>query len=88
MLPGTNLELRHVQKSLDIVEGDVFVTSGLGGRFPVGFPVGKVIEAKHDRGKPFASVILQTSAKLDSGGHVLLIRNQDYIKREGLNEKK
>lgn len=85
---GANLELRHVQKSLDILEGDVFVTSGLGGRFPVGFPVGKVIEAKRDRGKPFATIVLQTHAKLDRGGHVLLIRNQDYIKRESVHEKK
>ena len=85
---GATLELRHVQKSLDIVDGDVFVTSGLGGRFPIGFPVGKVIEARRDHGKPFASITLQTQAKLDRGGHVLLIRNQDYIKRERINEKK
>lgn len=74
---GSNLELRHVPKSLDINEGDMLITSGLGGRFPIGFPVGKVLEVKRDRGKPFASIIVQPSAKLDRGGHILLIRNKE-----------
>lgn len=71
---SANLELRHVPKSLDISSGDMLITSGLGGRFPVGFPVGKVIEVKKDRGKPFATIIVAPSAKLDRGGHILLIR--------------
>jgi rod shape-determining protein MreC len=71
---GANLELRHVPKSIDIAEGDMMITSGLGGRFPVGFPVGKVIDVKKDRGKPFATIVLEPSAKLDRGGHILLIR--------------
>lgn len=74
---GSNLELRHVPKSLDIIEGDTFITSGLGGRFPAGFPVGKVQNVKRDRGKPFATIIVQPSAKLDRGGHILLIRSQE-----------
>lgn len=73
---GSNLELRHVPKSLDINEGDVLVTSGLGGRFPVGFPVGKVAQVKRDRGKPFASITVEPSAKLDRGGHILLVRSK------------
>lgn len=79
---GSNLELRHVPKSLDIIEGDVLVTSGLGGRFPVGFPVGKVIDVKRDRGKPFATISVQPSAKLDRGGHILLIRSGEGKKRQ------
>lgn len=73
---GSNLELRHVPKSIDIVEGDIMITSGLSGRFPVGFPVGKVIDVKHDRGKPFATIVLQPCAKLDHGGHILLINSE------------
>lgn len=78
---GGNLELRHVPKSADINEGDVLISSGIGGRFPVGFPVGKVTDVKRDRGKPFATVVLQPIAKLDRGSHVLLIRNAN-AKRE------
>lgn len=83
---GSNLELRHVPKSLDINEGDVFISSGLGGRFPVGFPVGKVHSVKRDRGKPFATIIVHPSAKLDRGGHILLIRSSDKkVKHEEAN---
>ncbi len=72
---GSALELRHVPKSTDIEVGDVMVTSGLGGRFPVGFPVGKVVDVKRDRSKPFATITLETSAHLDRGGHILLIKD-------------
>ncbi len=72
---GSNLELRHVPKSLDFTEGDTLISSGLGGRFPVGFPLGKIEYVKRDRGKPFATIIVQPSAKLDRGGHILLIRS-------------
>lgn len=73
---SSSLELRHVPKSIDIVEGDVMITSGLSGRFPVGFPVGIVTEVKHDKGKPFATIVLQPCAKLDRGGHILLIKSE------------
>lgn len=72
---GGSLELRHVPKSIDIVEGDLMITSGMSGRFPVGFPVGKVVEVKRDRGKPFATIVLQPCAKLERGGHILLIKS-------------
>lgn len=73
---GGSLELRHVPKSIDIVEGDLMVTSGLSGRFPVGFPVGKVMAVKHDRSKPFATIVLQPCARLERGGHILLIKSE------------
>lgn len=69
------LELRHVPNTMDIVEGDMMITSGLGGRFPVGFPVGTVQEVKHEPGKPFATIVLKPSAKLDRGRHILLVEN-------------
>ncbi len=77
---GANIELRHVPKSLDIAEGDMLVTSGLGGRFPKGFPVGKIIAVRKDKSKPFATITVAPSAKLDRGGHVLLIRNLERHK--------
>lgn len=70
------LELRHVPNTTDIIAGDTMLTSGLGGRFPVGFPVGVVKEVNHEPGKPFATIVLEPSAKLDRTRHVLLI-NKD-----------
>lgn len=68
------LELRHVPNTTDIVVGDTMISSGLGGRFPVGFPVGTVKLVKHEPGKPFATVVLEPSAKLDRSRHILLLQ--------------
>jgi len=76
-----SLEVRHVSSSTDIREGDLLVTSGLGGRFPEGYPVAIVKEVRRDTGEAFARVLAVPSAALDRTRHVLLVftarRNQD-----------
>lgn len=67
------LELMHVQDTADIRVGDLLVSSGLGGRFPVGYPVGIVNHVEHDPGKPFAAVTATPSAHLDRSRYVLLV---------------
>lgn len=84
---GEFLELRHIPNSMDIAVGDIMITSGLGGRFPVGFPVGKVKEVKRDPGKPFTKIVLSPSAKLDRGRHILLIQKTEVISKEKFREK-
>lgn len=54
--------------------GDEIVTSGLGGRFPAGFPVGKVSELHPDDTHAFLVGELTPAAKLDRGRDVLLLR--------------
>lgn len=71
------LQLMHVQRTADIEVGDLLVSSGLGGRFPVGYPVGVVNKVDHDRGQPFADVTALPSAMLDRTRHVLLVFNED-----------
>ena len=71
------LELMHVQDTADINEGDVLVTSGLGNRFPVGYPVGTVNRVEHDPGKAFALVTAVPNAALDRTRHVLLVFRTD-----------
>lgn len=71
------LTLIHVPDTADIMEGDLLVTSGLGGRFPSGYPVGKVIEVHHDPGLPFAIVSATPLAQLDRSRHVLLVFSAD-----------
>ena len=84
---GECLELRHVPKTTDIVAGDIMITSGLGGRYPVGFPVGKVKEVKRDPGKPFATIVLIPSARLDRSRHILLIQNVGASSKDNFSEK-
>src|SRR5690606_27729013 len=47
------LEMRNIPVSADVKEGDVVVTSGLGGRFPPGFPVGTVRSLRSDDSQAF-----------------------------------
>lgn len=47
------LELVHVPDTADIREGDLLVSSGLGGRFPKGYPVAEVTTIVKDPGEPF-----------------------------------
>jgi rod shape-determining protein MreC len=68
-----SLEVRHVSSSTDILPGDLLVTSGLGGRFPEGYPVAVVKEVERDPGEPFARVVATPSAALDRTRHVLLV---------------
>ncbi len=67
------LELLHVAATTDIVEGDLLVSSGLGGVFPVGYPVGVITEVSIDPGQPFATVKARPSALLDRSRHMLLV---------------
>lgn len=68
-----SLEVRHVSTSTDVREGDLLVTSGLGGRFPEGYPVAVVKEVQRDSGEAFARVLAVPTAALDRTRHVLLV---------------
>lgn len=67
------LLLSHVPDTADIVVGDTLVSSGLGQRFPEGYPVGVVTRVDHDPGKAFAIVEAKPSAQLDRSRNVLLV---------------
>ena len=67
------LNLRHVFSTVDIREGDLLVSSGLGQRFPSGYPVATVETIQHDPGQPYARVIARPMAQLNRSRHVLLV---------------
>ena len=71
----SQLELIYVPDTADIQVGDLLVTSGLGGRFPQGYPVGVVDSVEHDPGEPFAIIKAKPSAHLNRSKHVLLVFN-------------
>lgn len=70
---GHRLALPHLPNNADIVVGDQLVTSGLGGRFPPGYPVARVVEVTRESGKPFATVVAEPNARLDRSREVLLV---------------
>jgi rod shape-determining protein MreC len=67
------MELRHVSNTVDIEVGDLLVSSGLGQKFPRGYPVGTVTHIIHDPGRPFATVHVEPMAQLNRSRHVLLV---------------
>ncbi len=71
---GDRLELANVPTSSDVKVGDRIVTSGLGGRFPPGFPVGTITRLRRDESRAFLVGDLKPAAQLDRGRDVLLLR--------------
>lgn len=67
------LRLRYVSPTLDIQVEDVLVSSGLGGRFPGGYPVGRVTHIERDPGQAFMEVSVTPTAHLDRSRHLLVV---------------
>ena len=72
---GDHLELSDVPLNTDVKMGDVIVSSGLGGRFPAGFPVGTVTGLRPDDSRAFLVGELRPAAQLNRGRDVLLLRS-------------
>lgn len=67
------LELRHVGDTADIRVDDIVVSSGLGQRFPAGYPVGRVTYVNTDSAQPFAEVRVEPTAQLNRSRYLLLV---------------
>lgn len=71
----SRLELVNVPNNADIAVDDLLVTSGLGGRFPAGYPVARVVSVTVEPGFPFAQITATPTAALDRSRQVLLVRS-------------
>lgn len=67
------LYIRNLVPTTDIHEGDLIVSSGLGGRYPPGYPVGEVIRTEYDGTDPFLRVVVRPSARLDRSQQLLVV---------------
>jgi rod shape-determining protein MreC len=70
------LELVHVPDTADIREGDMLVSSGLGGRFPRGYPVAEVSKVTQEPGEPFVDIRAVPKARLNQSRLVLVVFQQ------------
>ncbi|MDX1443604.1 MAG: rod shape-determining protein MreC [Gammaproteobacteria bacterium] len=70
------LELPFLPNSADIREGDLLVTSGLGQRFPQGYPVAVVDTIQRDPGQAFAQITARPIAALDRLREVLIVATE------------
>ncbi len=67
------LDLPYLPNDADIREDDLLVTSGLGGKFPPGYPVARVSQVRRTPDRPFARVAAEPRAHLDRSREVLLV---------------
>ena len=79
------LNLRYVSPTADIKLGDQLLSSGLGGRFPAGYPVGIVSGIEQKPGSVFMDIAVDPSALLDRSTHLLLVFTSDPNNRDGLD---
>ncbi|WP_437422684.1 rod shape-determining protein MreC [Stutzerimonas chloritidismutans] len=79
------LELRHVAETADIKEGDLLVSSGLGQRFPSGYPVAQVTEVVRGSGQPFSIVRATPTAMLNRSRYLLLVFSDSRTPEERAN---
>jgi rod shape-determining protein MreC len=77
VLAGTgdldHLSVQYVPESADVKVGDVLLTSGLGPRFPPGYPVATVTQVGKTGTSEFADIRAKPVAELDRNRHVLLM---------------
>jgi rod shape-determining protein MreC len=70
---ATSIALPYLPGNADIKEGDVLVTSGLGGVFPEGYPVARVTEVHRNAVQPLAQVRAAPLAHIDADSEVMLV---------------
>ncbi len=70
------LRVPFLNQNSDIQEGDVLVSSGIGGRFPNGYPVAEVTSVKIIEDESFMQITARPVAKLDRSNHVLLLARE------------
>lgn len=68
-----SLSLPFLSSNADVKVGDLIVSSGLGGRFPAGYPVGEIYEIRNSPGEHFVEALAYPTAKLNQGRQALLI---------------
>lgn len=81
---GQTLTLPFLPRNADIHAGDLLVSSGMGGRFPEGYPVGRIIAVRRPPGESFMDAIAEPLAHLNRSREVLLVWNA--TSREGQSQ--
>jgi len=70
----TNLNVPYIPNNADIKVGDLLVTSGLGGKFPDGYPVGTINSITRNPSEQFSDVSAKPVALLNQAREVMLIK--------------
>jgi rod shape-determining protein MreC len=69
-----------VPHSADVKKGDLLVTSGLGGKYPEGYPVSRVVLVRADESREFSTIYSQPVAQIDRLRYMLLLSKEEAVK--------
>jgi rod shape-determining protein MreC len=69
------LRLPYLTNNADVVAGDLLISSGLGGVFPAGYPVARVLDVQRRTDQAFAEIVAEPVSSLDRDREVLLVWN-------------
>ncbi len=72
-------KMHYVVKTGDVVVGDIVVTSGVGGVYPKGLPVGEVIEVSEDPWEMFKGVKVRPLVDFAKLEEVLVLIREDPL---------
>jgi rod shape-determining protein MreC len=81
------LSIPSLPREADVREDDLLVTSGLGNRFPGGYPVAVIESVDRAEGRMFAEALARPLAALDRGREVLLLKSPPLRPLTPLAEK-
>lgn len=70
------LSLPFLPRNADVEEGDLLITSGLGGKFPPGYPVAVVRHIRSTAGETFLEIDAEPLAALNRIREVLVIKRE------------
>jgi len=72
----SRLRVPYLNQNADVQKGDVLVSTGMGGRFPNGYPVAVISEIETQEDEAFISVTATPIANLDRSNNVLLLSRE------------
>ncbi|HIJ77687.1 MAG: rod shape-determining protein MreC [Desulfobulbaceae bacterium] len=76
---GTAYDVNYVLKNCDVQEGDHIVTSGLGGIFPKGLPIGVVSNVTKTRRGMFQKIAVAPSTDFSQLEYLIIIMKKDSL---------
>ena len=83
----SSLRVPYLNQNADVRVGDVLISSGMGGRFPNGYPVAVISDIETKEGEAFINVLATPIASLDRSNYVLLLSREPKNKNLRLHSE-
>lgn len=71
------INVKYIESKLDVLLGDIFVTSSINSKFPNGYPVGKVVHVEEHVDNPFIDIVLEPIQKIHNIEYLLILPQED-----------